>query len=134
MRTSLILIASVVLFAACADESETTAPRSVAASSETSLSFPPGPGVAARGQRPDSVIVVFSPIATVNGTTITGATAIATCPEGTLRISGGFRLVGGSPDFMLLGSEPMTQNKWSVGGSSVGSGASWNAIAICLPL
>ena len=136
MRTSLILFASVVLLAACADESETTAPARAAVVSGTpapKLDFAPGPGVAARGQRPDSVIVVFSPSVTVNGSSITGNTAIATCPEGTLRISGGFRIESGTSDFMLLSSEPMIPNKWSVGGVSVGSGAQWAAMAICLP-
>ena len=138
MRTSLILLASAVLLVACSNDAETTAPQSTVPSTlngsqGTKLDLPPGPGVLARGQRSDSVMIVFSPLAQYDGVIQAGASAFATCPSGSVRVGGGFRIQGGWIDIRITQSEPSGANGWYVAGMGTnGTPASFYAIATCV--
>ena len=142
MRTSLILLASVVLLAAaCADETETTAPRSRVAATSTATSEvqtaanPPAPsGKPTKGPVVTQEVSILTPI---DGVTLTSEVTWALCPAGTALVGGGHRIESGVMDLRIVQSGPFSggANGWVVQ-AEVPSGktASFRAIAMCLQL
>ena len=142
MRTSLILIASVVLLAACADETEPTAPRSrVAAATSTATSDvqtaanPPAPS--AKPTKGPVVTQEVSILTPIDGVTQTSEVTWALCPAGTALVGGGHRIESGVMDLRIVQSGPFSggANGWVVQAEvPSGKAASFRAIAMCLQL
>jgi hypothetical protein len=143
MRASLILFSALVLLAACSNDTETTAPRSIASTASTGgyntkLDFPPGPGATAfspvTGTAAKSkVITVFSPMAEIDGVIIKDAAlAEATCPAGTTLIGGGYRVFTG-PTARVVESMPSFNydNTWQITVVAIGAYATFQALARC---
>jgi len=136
MRTSLLLLSTVFVLAACADDSHTTAPGNArsAAGSVASATVEPGTSAPINQGKPNgpTITTVKSGIVTIGMGTAGSATA--TCPVGTQLIGGGYVLNGYIGQFALDTNAPNASNGWTVRGtlSALGSFVTVNVTAICI--
>ena len=107
MRKNILFLSAAIVFAACADDQQTTAPHGPrSGASSRSADLPPGPGAASRsldlppgpgaGARPadqvgwtKAITVYSTPHPVAPGTS---GFASATCPAGTTLVGGGYTL------------------------------------------
>ena len=101
MRSSFTLLVAVFLLAACANDSETTAPVSsgvVATSAPGSSAvqaYPPGPSVSGKQQPAPVITTVFGPKQNIAGGLEVSKFAPAMCPAGSIVVGGGHEFVSG---------------------------------------
>ena len=138
MRTNHILLAAAVLLTACANDAETTAPRSSVPSSTSTVSqkqdaaFPPGPY--AKPTSGPVVITVTSPVVQIDGISNIINQAEAVCPAGTVLVGGGFRMITGTATFQIQENVPsqFTADAWRVVAISIAQSASFQSVARCI--
>jgi hypothetical protein len=139
MRIATFLLSSAILVAACADNSETTAPRSRLAAKASGVSgaqadYPPGPSAKPVDQ------VGWTKITAVWSAEVSPALSViagtATCPAGTTLISGGhmFTNSGNADAPPFIRQNHPIGNTWVVSVANLATGAgyvSFRALAIC---
>ena len=129
MRTSLILLASVVLLAACSNDAETTAPLSSAASTtDAAAANALQPGQNSKPQYFSTVTTVQTPIAAIDGVNMIALGVNAMCPAGSVVTGGGYQVSG--QNAKVLYSGPLGTNAWRVYVWS-NTGANFAAYAVC---
>ena len=135
MRTSLILVAVAVL-AACANDAETTAPRSTVAAasnvqSDEQKPFAPGPGAAAKPPSTTTTQVVGDRTV-VDGINQLITEAFAQCPAGSVVVGGGHEFESNAAFAAIARSGPSGPSAWGVRVLvPMGTAAAFRAIAMC---
>ena len=115
MRT-LILVSAAVLLAACSDNPQPTAPRSIG-SATTGAGADRNMTPVAAGKPVDQVgftkvVKIVSPQVTIDGVTVKSQTATATCPAGTTLTGGGYKVINGELSSRIAWNMPNGTNGW----------------------
>ena len=138
MHTCLILFSALVLLAACSNDAETTAPRSVASTASTDgydakLDYPPGPGVAARPAPAFTLTTVKSAEYFMDGVSVWDGHVTAICPAGSKVTGGGQEFTSGVFAGRTVSSGPIGGSGWDIYVQvPLGQSASVQAIAVCI--
>lgn len=142
MRNRIILFATAILLAACADDQQTTAPASPrsaranhSAAGDVSVQGIKLPDARPTGGAAFTLFTVTSPTNSfAGGLSGVTASATATCPAGSQLVSGGYVLNGYTGQFTQDTDAPDGNNGWTVKGY-LNSGNWWltvTATAICI--
>jgi hypothetical protein len=120
MRTTLLVLSTLALVAACANDGTTSpASRKAASNANASVSpdWPPGPGGDAKpisGSSFSTMTSVTSAVTNFDGFNFSGGVAIATCPAGSYVTGGGYDITSGSYYAKIVSSGPFGTNAWRV--------------------
>ena len=115
MRIATMLVASTILIAACGDNhpSSPLTSRS-SASASVAPSDDPGKTASAKPNGGLALTTVTSPLAHIDGVSITTRNAIATCPAGTMATGGGYWIDFGEMSARVQINAPYGGNSWRV--------------------